>query len=94
MRHAGPASLAGLTDVLERIRVLPGLTERSPGVFHRRSRAFLHFHEDPTGLFADVRPGPDDGFVRLRVSDPAERDHLVAVVIRALDAAPGPRPRS
>ena len=26
-----------------------GLAERSRGVFYRRSRAFLHFHEDPAG---------------------------------------------
>ena len=35
---------------------LDGLTERTPGTFYRRSRAFLHFHADPAGIFADVRP--------------------------------------
>ena len=33
----------------------PGSSSARRGVFYRRSHAFLHFHEDPTGLHADVR---------------------------------------
>ena len=29
--------------------------ERRPGTFYFRSMAFLHFHEDPEGLFADAK---------------------------------------
>ena len=35
-------------------------------MFYRRSAAFLHFHEDPAGLFADIR-GDDGVFDRIRV---------------------------
>jgi len=38
---------------------LDGLTEKKRGTFYRKSSAFLHFHEDPAGLFADVRDGDD-----------------------------------
>ena len=68
MRHARPEDLDRLGDLLTQLRTLPGLTERSPGTFYRKSRAFLHFHEDPKGLFADIR-GPDDGdFERIDVT--------------------------
>jgi hypothetical protein len=49
--------------------------ERTRGVFYRRSRAFLHFHEDPSGLHADVRLGPD--FRRFRVETAEEREALL-----------------
>jgi hypothetical protein len=44
-----------LSSLLAQLRELPDVREKSPGVFYRKSRAFLHFHEDPAGLFADVR---------------------------------------
>lgn len=72
VRHATPAGLERISDLLEELRGLNGLVERSPGVFYRRSRAFLHFHEDPTGLFADVRLAGDD-FVRFRVTTRSEQ---------------------
>ena len=46
--------------------------------FYRRSRASLHFHEDPTGIYADLRNGDD--FDRLAVNSPGERDRLLALV--------------
>ncbi len=55
MKHAGPEALAHLSPLLEKLRARPALREKSPGVFYLKSRAFLHFHEDPKGLFADVR---------------------------------------
>lgn len=55
MKHAGPAVLEGLEPLLARLRAIDGLVERRAGVFYCRSRAFLHFHEDPAGVFADVR---------------------------------------
>ena len=78
MRHAGPATLDELEPVLAELRAIPGLTEKSRGVFYRRSRAFLHFHEDPTGAHADVRLGDD--FTRYRCQTPAEQHALVALV--------------
>ncbi|MFI4973253.1 MAG: hypothetical protein ACHP84_01800 [Caulobacterales bacterium] len=66
MKHAGAGALDRLEPLLQRIRALGGLREKSRGVFYLKSKAFLHFHEDPAGLFADVRT-PDGEFERLRV---------------------------
>jgi len=83
MKHAGPASLIQLAPLLERIRALGHLTERKPGTFYLRSSAFLHFHEDPQGLFADVKL---DGktFARFAVDSAAQREELLSSVQRAL----------
>lgn len=83
MKHATPAALDRLEPVLMELRRLGLLREKNRGTFYRGAHAFLHFHEDPSGLFADVRlaPGP---FTRLRVSTEAERRRLLAAVRRAL----------
>ncbi len=78
MKHAGPVAVDALEPLLVRVRQLEPLRERKPGTFYRRSDAFLHFHEDPAGLFADVKI--DGQFQRFRVSDRAEQDALVALV--------------
>jgi hypothetical protein len=75
VRHAGAGALDELEPFLDRLRAVPGLVERTRGVFYRRSRAFLHFHEDPSGLHADVRLGPD--FRRFRVETAEEREALL-----------------
>ena len=59
MKHAGSDALDSLEPLLREIRQIPGLVEKSRGVFYRRSQAFLHFHEDPSGMHADVRLGAD-----------------------------------
>ena len=79
MKHAGPAALDALEPLLERVRALPGLKEKARGTFYLKSRAFLHFHEDPAGLFADVRLSGDD-FTRMRVTDPAEQEALARLL--------------
>ena len=79
MKHAGPAALDALEPLLERVRALPGLKEKARGTFYRKSRAVLHFHEDPAGLFADVRLSGDD-FTRMRVTDPAEQEALARLL--------------
>lgn len=71
MRHAGPLALDRLEPLLARLRAFDALKERSRGVFYLRSRAFLHFHEDPAGLFADIRAADGRDFERLKVDDPA-----------------------
>jgi hypothetical protein len=65
------------------LRALPDLKEKSRGTFYRKSQAFLHFHEDPAGLFADVRLDGGD-FTRMRVSTKAEQRALVTAVKAAL----------
>ncbi|MBI1407161.1 MAG: hypothetical protein GC145_13680 [Caulobacter sp.] len=84
MKHAGPAALDRLEPLLARLRGLPALKEKARGVFYRRGRAFLHFHEDVSGLHADLRTaGPD--FDRFRVQDEAEREALFALILESLD---------
>jgi hypothetical protein len=81
MRHARPETLEGIEPLLEELRSVPGLAEKRPGIFYRRSKAFLHFHEDPSGLHADVRFGEE--FERVRTETDMEREALMAR-IRAL----------
>jgi len=82
MKHAGAETLRRLAPLRQRLRTVPGLVERKPGIFFVRSAAFLHFHEDPAGIFADVRV---DGvsFERLPVSTAADEASLLAKVAKA-----------
>lgn len=81
MKHVSPAGLDELEGLLRELRSVDGLTEKKRGVFYRGSRAFLHFHEDTSGLYADVRV--DTEFERVRVTTKAERRRLLSVVRRA-----------
>ena len=85
MKHAGPAALDALDELLVKLRTRPTLKERSRGVFYLKSSAFLHFHEDPAGFFADLKVGGD--FVRFRVSTAKERAALLRELDRALKSA-------
>ena len=82
MRHATAATLDELEPLLERLRRLDGIVEKQRGVFYRRSKAFLHFHDDPTGIHADVRLDVD--FERFRVQTPEEQATLLDRVAAAL----------
>lgn len=77
-----PAGLDQLEPFLEQLRAVPGLVERKRGVFYRRSRAFLHFHEDPSGFHADVRLA--EAFERFRVQSDDERTDLLVRIRAAL----------
>ena len=83
MRHARPAALDELEPVLVQLRALPELKEKSRGTFYKKSQAFLHFHEDPAGLFADVRLDGAE-FTRMRVSTKAGQRALMTAVKTAL----------
>jgi hypothetical protein len=78
MRHAREEALNELEDVLTAVRAFDGLKERKRGAFYRKSAGFLHFHEDPEGLFADLKVGGD--WERFRVSTPEEQSDLLARV--------------
>jgi hypothetical protein len=82
MKHAGAAALSALRDLITAIRTREGLKEPRPGVFYRKGKAWLHFHEDKAGLFADLRLGTK--WQRFRVSEAKERAKLLAVIDRAL----------
>ena len=81
MKHAGAAALDRLSPLVQGIRDIGALRERSRGVFYLRSRAFLHFHEDPAGLFADLRTANGD-FERFQVDADASARSVVDLVKR------------
>ena len=70
MRHASLTALEPLADLLSAIRVR-GVKESRPGVFYRKGRAWIHFHKDEAGLFADIKAGSE--WRRFRVTEPEER---------------------
>lgn len=82
MRHARAAALDQLEPLLEQIRSIDGLNERSRGVFYVKSKAFLHFHEDPAGLFADLRTADGSDFDRFHVEPGANGDFVETVKAR------------
>jgi hypothetical protein len=84
MRHARAEALDQLEPLLHALRAFDALKEKSRGLFYRRGRSFLHFHEDSAGLFADLSTGGDDQ--RFRVSTQRERAAFLKVVRAALAA--------
>jgi hypothetical protein len=83
MKHATAAALDQIDALLQRVRDLETLKERTRGVFYRGSTAFLHFHEDPAGMFADLRT--DKGWARY----PVKRASDQASLVRAIKASVG-----
>lgn len=83
MKHAGPATLEQLTHLLHDLRERTPLREPRPGCFYLKSKGFLHFHEDPAGIFADVKLDSVD-FTRYRVTTRKEQQALLARVDRCL----------
>jgi len=83
MKHAGPTTLAALDSLLRHVREHPSLIERTPGSFYRKSNAYLHFHEDPSGIYADVKLN-GTGFTRVRATTPQEQAHLLSLIVESL----------
>jgi hypothetical protein len=83
VRHPRDGELDQMVPVLEQLRGIGGLVERTTGVFYRRSKAFLHFHVDDDDFYADVRLD-GVGFERMKVTTKPEQRALVAAVRRAL----------
>jgi hypothetical protein len=83
VRHATPGDLEQVQALLEGLRTIPGLVERKPGNFSWRSRPFLHFHHDPSGMYVDARLGDGD-FERQRVTTAREQARFLGQVRRAL----------
>jgi hypothetical protein len=89
VKHAGPTTLAQLAKLLDALRQRPQLREPRPGTFYLKSKAFLHFHEDPAGIFADVKLDFVE-FTRL----PATTRGQQRALLQRVDACLGtPRPR-
>jgi len=85
MRHARSQDLDRLEALLETLRALPEFKEKSRGVFYRGSKSFLHFHEDATLLFADLRG--DDDFARFPVNTETQRRAFLKAVRGSLRSA-------
>jgi len=81
MKHAGSATLGSLEALLAKIRDQPGLIEKRPGIFYVKAKAYLHFHEDPAGIFADVRLSGDE-FERFQVNTRHEQESLFRLVAK------------
>lgn len=79
MKHAGPAVLDQLEPLLARIRACGGLREKSRGIFYLKARAFLHFHEDPAGVFVDIRAADGKDFDRMKLDAAVESDILARI---------------
>jgi hypothetical protein len=84
MRHARAQDLDRLEDLLAELRSLPAMVEKTRGVFYLKGRAFLHFHEDPKGLFADIRDAAGGDFERIDIPEAAGRAALLALARRRL----------
>ena len=74
--QAGDSALDSLEPLLAEVRRHSALKEKKRGVSYRRSAAFLPFHEDPSGLFADLRTA--GGWARLPVNTASERQFLLS----------------
>ena len=75
MKHASAQTLEHLEQLLGELRNFAELKEKKPGIFYYRSGAFLHFHEDPTGIFADVKIGDD--WLRIEASGEAGQQEVL-----------------
>ncbi|HUC09596.1 MAG TPA: hypothetical protein VL985_04125 [Stellaceae bacterium] len=82
MKHATAAALDDLSDLLDQIRKKNGIKEKKLGIFYRKSKSFLHFHQDPAGLFADLAAATD--FDRYPVNTRQEQIALLSAIDRAL----------
>jgi hypothetical protein len=82
MKHAGADALNLLEPLLVKIRKHAQLKEKKRGLFYLKGKSFLHFHEDPEGLFADLFS--DEQSWRLRVSKRAEQRTLLAKIAEVL----------
>jgi len=82
MKHASRETLRGLNTLLKSIRKFSKLKERSLGIFYFKSNAFLHFHEDSSGSYADLKHGK--AWKRFRVNSSVERKALMVAISEQL----------
>jgi hypothetical protein len=73
-----------IAPLLKMLRAYPALREVRPSAFHLNGRDFLHFHDEPEGIFADVRL--TTGFVRMPVSSRSEQWELLERIDHTLSS--------
>ena len=77
MAHATAADLQPLGTLLRQLRDLPGVREKSAGIYHCRGVAFVHFHAEQGALFADLKKPGGSGFDRFPVDTaPGQRKFI------------------
>ena len=86
MRHARADDLLAYAALLDELRAVDGLKERTVGSFYRRGSGFLHFHVDGDRLLADVKVGGN--WQRLPASTARERRALVRLARRVAREGP------
>jgi hypothetical protein len=82
MKHAGQKTLDLLEPLLERVRNFPQLKEKSRGVFYKKSKAHLHFHEDVLGIFADLQVNGD--WQRLLLASSKDHEKLLTMIKKSI----------
>jgi hypothetical protein len=84
LKHATARALDELEDLLKELRQFSALKEKQRGIFYLKSTAFLHFHEDSTGLFADLKI--KDEFERFALNNGIEKKILLSKIKPAIAA--------
>lgn len=54
MKHAKEDELKGIEELLDKVRSVEGIKERTPNHFYYKGRGILHFHSDSGNIYADV----------------------------------------
>lgn len=83
MKHARRDTLKTLAPLLRALRKRDILKEKSTGVFYLKSKAFLHFHDDSTGIFADVKLDLAN-YSRCRATTRREQEGLLRRIDKSL----------
>jgi hypothetical protein len=86
VRHARDEDLDRIEALLVRLRALGALKEKKRGCFYFKSKGFVHFHEDPKGMFADLRQIDSRDDRRMKVDTRAEQDALIEQARKVLAA--------
>ena len=75
MKHASTKSFDCIKDILTKLKKYKSLKEKQKGVFYKNSQAFIHFHEDLEGLFADLKIKNE--WERFPVNTKQEKDYFL-----------------
>jgi hypothetical protein len=81
------ATLERLQPLLNLLRDRHALREVRPAEFQVRGRGFVHFHEEPEGVVADVLL--NTGRVRMPVTSPGEQAELMERIGDILESLEG-----
>ena len=83
-RTVKESTLETLGPLLSFLRSYDGLNEVRGATFHLNGRDFIHFHDDPDGLWADVRLSK--GRIRMPVSTRSEQGEVMERICDKLDS--------